>query len=287
MRLFGHGLIAGILLIVAASAVFKTVNVDEFLATDVAGTAFSDHLAREYQWLTRIEAKEGLFDTHAARLASKGLKALKGNVVKPWNPAQWDLDLADQMTLQAGHNRLMAALIKGMELEPAACAMAQVSFDGWVEQVFDNRWDTLRETPAPSDEDAAKALFLDSVRHCEGAPQEVKAEVKRGEFVIYFAWDHVNLTPKAYEVVEQAVAFAQELGDAKVSVVGYDDTSATAERAELLSASRASNVADALRAQGLEFDVIDWRGESDPAIKTEDGVREPMNRRVEILIAKK
>ncbi len=69
-----------------------------------------------------------------------------------------------------------------------------------------------------------------------------------------------------------------------VSVAGHADRAGSEAYNDRLSSERAENVAEALIAAGIPADSVstDAFGESSPAIPTEDGVREPANRRAEV-----
>ena len=67
----------------------------------------------------------------------------------------------------------------------------------------------------------------------------------------------------------------------QVTVAGHADRSGTEAYNDGLSGERADNVASALANAGVSANVITTEafGESDPALPTPDGVREPANRR--------
>jgi outer membrane protein OmpA-like peptidoglycan-associated protein len=69
-----------------------------------------------------------------------------------------------------------------------------------------------------------------------------------------------------------------------VVVVGYTDTSGSVAYNLRLSERRAKATADQLVADGVAQSTIDasWKGKSDPAVATGDGVKEPLNRRATI-----
>ena len=71
---------------------------------------------------------------------------------------------------------------------------------------------------------------------------------------------------------------------ASVAVVGHADTSGSAAYNVRLSERRSKAVADALVAAGVQQTAlsVDWRGESQPAVPTPDGTKEPLNRRTTI-----
>jgi outer membrane protein OmpA-like peptidoglycan-associated protein len=72
----------------------------------------------------------------------------------------------------------------------------------------------------------------------------------------------------------------------RYTVIGYTDTTGSAATNRRLSERRAEAVADALAAQGVPRDAIDvqWHGEDQLPVPTADGVAEPQNRSVRIIM---
>jgi outer membrane protein OmpA-like peptidoglycan-associated protein/outer membrane protein W len=108
------------------------------------------------------------------------------------------------------------------------------------------------------------------------------------QFVVYFEWDRSDLTSQASAVIDQAVAnIAAGTGCAagSVTIVGHTDTSGAPAYNEALSVRRADVVAAALSAAGITA-TIDKSGKGETALAkaTNDGVREPLNRRSEVTI---
>jgi outer membrane protein OmpA-like peptidoglycan-associated protein len=106
------------------------------------------------------------------------------------------------------------------------------------------------------------------------------------EFMIFFDWDVDALSAEARGVVADAAGYALSGGIARIVVTGHADTSGAASYNVGLSKRRADNTAAELVANGVDPNTIgvDWKGETDPLVPTGDGVREPQNRRVEIVI---
>jgi outer membrane protein OmpA-like peptidoglycan-associated protein len=103
-------------------------------------------------------------------------------------------------------------------------------------------------------------------------------------FVVYFAFDKDILTADAQKVVQQAADYARTGRPTKVEVVGYTDTAGSAQYNLLLSERRAKAVAKALTVAGVPTSVLQvgWKGENDLAVRTGDGVKQPLNRRATI-----
>lgn len=112
-------------------------------------------------------------------------------------------------------------------------------------------------------------------------PEPVKAPK---EFIVFFGHNKSNLTPEAMDVVRQAAQAAKEYGSASITVVGHADRSGSPKYNEALSMRRAGAVKGALVSEGIADGSISTsaKGESDPMVQTDDGVREPQNRRVHI-----
>jgi OmpA family len=107
-----------------------------------------------------------------------------------------------------------------------------------------------------------------------------------GRYMVTFGLDGVSLSPEDRQVIAQAAADYRAGGAPQVTVTGYTDTSGPAEYNLVLSQQRAETVADALVEEGVPAtDIVTiGRGEEDLLVPTADGVREPRNRRVEIVV---
>jgi OOP family OmpA-OmpF porin len=116
-------------------------------------------------------------------------------------------------------------------------------------------------------------------------PPPAPAPPAARQFVVYFEFDKSDLTPEGSRVVQDAAAAYKQTGSARIAVTGYTDLSGTQQYNLGLSKRRADTVRAALVRSGVPDGVIAeaWRGKQDPAVPTPDGVREPRNRRVEIV----
>lgn len=109
-----------------------------------------------------------------------------------------------------------------------------------------------------------------------------------GPFIVFFDFDSATLAPEAEKIVRDAADAFKKYGVARIEVVGHTDRSGAAKYNQGLSQRRAASVEKALAGLGVPSDSVlsAARGESDPLVQTDDGVREPQNRRVEILFPK-
>lgn len=112
-----------------------------------------------------------------------------------------------------------------------------------------------------------------------------RADIQRA-FVVFFDFDKSDITAEAARVIAQAADHARRGGVARLVVTGHTDTSGAPAYNQRLSERRAANVREALVRQGLPANAISTigKGESEPLVKTGDGVREAQNRRAEIVL---
>lgn len=116
-------------------------------------------------------------------------------------------------------------------------------------------------------------------------PPPAKEEIPRN-FIIFFDWDKDNITPEAQKILTEAAQYAKQAGVARIVLTGHADRSGSAKYNEGLSMRRAQNAMKSLTGLGIAGSSIAVfaKGETQPLVPTEDGVREPQNRRVEIVL---
>jgi len=118
------------------------------------------------------------------------------------------------------------------------------------------------------------------------APAPVAAPRGPEKFIVFFNWDKSNLTATAQSIVSDAQAYADREGAVRITATGHADRSGSVGYNLGLSERRAQAVKAELLKLGIPADeiAIMWKGEEDNLVNTNDGVREPQNRRVEIII---
>ncbi|HLG49424.1 MAG TPA: OmpA family protein [Reyranella sp.] len=105
-------------------------------------------------------------------------------------------------------------------------------------------------------------------------------------FMVFFDWDKSELNATSIETIARAAAAYRAKGGAQIRATGHTDTSGPQTYNMALSLRRANAVKDALVRDGVPANDISvvGLGESQPLVRTGDGVREAQNRRVEIVI---
>jgi OmpA-OmpF porin, OOP family len=105
-------------------------------------------------------------------------------------------------------------------------------------------------------------------------------------YLVFFDWDKYNLTDRARQIVAEAAANSTKVQYTKIEVNGYTDTSGSPKYNMGLSIRRANTVAAELVKDGVPKAAIAIQGfgQTHLLVPTADNVREPQNRRVEIII---
>ncbi|CAI3936288.1 MULTISPECIES: OmpA family protein [Commensalibacter] len=111
-------------------------------------------------------------------------------------------------------------------------------------------------------------------------------------YLVFFDFDKYALTPRAREIVREAAQASTRVQTTRIEVNGYTDTSsarggaAGAKYNMGLSQRRAKSVKAELIRDGVPASAIYTQGfgESHPLVPTGPNVREPQNRRVEIIL---
>lgn len=260
----------------------------------ITGDAFNDHLAREYQQLTKFEWAQMNDWYDAEAHATKGMMAARGETPMPYEPTQWGIESKAAMNeLEDARIQLIAKLEGGAKVgAPSLAAQAQAGFDCWVEQ---------QEEGHQADHiSACKEKFWKAMASVDAAlapppPPEPEAKLvttvvsqEVGRELIFFDFDEARLTPVAEAKIDAFVEQMRDIDAVELSVVGHTDTAGPADYNRVLAAERAGAVTNALIERGMKVRALDEalflaEGESDPAVETGDGVAEPRNRRVEII----
>lgn len=262
------------------------------LATGEDVKDFERALSNDYNALSQSELAQG--DTRDAETyARRATDAAAGN---PTAPDQVELRrpflkehyVAD---LTQARSRLVTALeATGRTDAPAAAARAQSAYDCWLEQAS--------EDLQPDHIQACRDSFMTAMDAVEAAATKVVAaepppppppapvETFPENFIVFFDFDRSEITPEGMTVIRSAEAAAVGTPFKRIRATGHTDRSGSDRYNQALSQRRADAVKAALTEAGIPAGDIEIaaRGESEPLVETNDGVREAQNRRVEILI---
>ncbi len=105
------------------------------------------------------------------------------------------------------------------------------------------------------------------------------------KFIVFFGWNQSTLTADAQNVLSGAARAAQAGNVVRIELTGHADRSGPAAYNMRLSQRRADAAKAQLVRDGIPAsEIVTFaKGETDPLVPTADGVREPQNRRVEIV----
>jgi outer membrane protein OmpA-like peptidoglycan-associated protein len=118
------------------------------------------------------------------------------------------------------------------------------------------------------------------------APIAAPAPAPARSYLVFFDWDKAALTDRARSIIKEAADNSTRVQFTRIEVNGYTDTSGTPQYNQGLSVRRAQAVAGELVRDGVPQGSISIQGfgETHLLVPTGAGVREPQNRRVEIII---
>jgi len=263
-------------------------DINNLRGAEPTGDAFTRQLTGEYRQITIFEADEMYDWRDAGRFARKGLRAADGEVVPPEAIEDWDLPEAYVGIMTASRAELVGLLDASARTKhPELAGTAQGRFDCWIEQQEENR--------QPDDIAACRNGFQDAIDALnvamapkpmpKAAPAPMPAMAPE-TFVVHFAFDSTELTAASDAVLDSAMGAAKKMGAEDLAVTGHADRAGPEEYNLELSLRRASAVLDALAARGANPANVSLagRGEAEPVVMTADGVSEPANRRVEIIV---
>ena len=130
---------------------------------------------------------------------------------------------------------------------------------------------------APSAAEQTSAAYV--------APPAVAPAATPKSYLVFFDFNKSDLTPQATNIVDTAAKNATAGKVTQLTVTGHTDTVGSDAYNMRLSRRRAESVATQLEKDGIpssEIEII-AKGKRDLLVPTADGVREPQNRRVQIV----
>lgn len=105
-------------------------------------------------------------------------------------------------------------------------------------------------------------------------------------FILYFKIDSTELLPDSQILIPEIIDCIRQRNSFDISINGHSDRTGTYEYNLDLSLKRARYIQDLLVKAGIDEKYISTtsHGEGNPLFPTEDGVAEPRNRRVEVIV---
>lgn len=117
------------------------------------------------------------------------------------------------------------------------------------------------------------------------APASSPAAAAPLNYLVFFDFNKSDLSGEARNIVKSAADHATQLGQAKLTVTGHTDTVGSEAYNLRLSRRRAETVQKELVRDGVPAGeiAIYAKGKTELLVPTGDGIREPRNRRVQIV----
>ncbi len=316
MRIFAvsRGMVRGV--VILAAACLLTVSVaacssDSDEETPATGTPFTQALSKDYSdlsgqasalaadktessfWdsLNPFSSSDTSSDILAKAFTTKAESANGGTEPEPEAPIG-----PAQAALRA---RLVVAVAAGKDQFPEQAARAQADYDCWVlyaavtsAAAASQACKTALDASLPRLENASHPIPTPApapVPVPAPAPAPASASAPQAVntvFTVYFDFDSWTLKAEMLTVLDGVIATARAGGQSNISIVGHTDTSGPADYNQKLSVKRANVVVEALAQMGARRASLHASGvgETDLAVETGDGVKEPKNRRTVVTI---
>ena len=131
--------------------------------------------------------------------------------------------------------------------------------------------------PKKIDQSRIDSLFTDSIKALPLEPVS---------FLLYFLNNSTKLTAESKSFIPEVLSLVNKRDFYEISIIGHTDTTGDDEYDMRLSSARAEAVRDTLLSHGIRSGQMELRyhGKRDPVVPTGDNVREPRNRRVEVVV---
>jgi OOP family OmpA-OmpF porin len=197
----------------------------------------------------------------------------------------------------AGVDRLHSVYDRGgRDLAPVETAVAQVSFDCWIEATEGKRDGDAKACKDKFEKalDAAEAkadrklgeVKIAAAPEPTPAPAPAPAPLPPQEYYrVPFEFDKTVITPEGEAVLAQAIRDVKDLTQLKIALRAHADRSGANDYNLKLSKRRAEVILNRLSAAGIaesRLRIVEAVGESRSLIPTPDGVKEQGNRVVEL-----
>jgi outer membrane protein OmpA-like peptidoglycan-associated protein len=284
------------------------VHLDASYVRIAPGFGYQVYSGNVFSVPTSVDARVGFsYFTHWERLQGEGnltgAVGHSGDFIQPWLGTRIDFVPAPRWRLE------LTAMVQGMGVQNGswgwgASAILSYAVSSWFDVDAGFRALDTERNHGPLDTPGApkRALELTAYGPVIGMsfrfgsappppppmapiPVAAPAPAPAKTYLVFFDWDKADLTPRATQIIAQAATDSKTQSVTTIDVNGYTDTTGTPSYNQGLSVRRAEAVERQLVADGVPESEITVQGFGDThlLVPTGPGVREPQNRRVEIV----
>ena len=287
MLLAGGALTLAACNVVQPEALDKSNDPKFAKATADQGTAFQRSLHQGYSSFGQWEYDQADF-RDAKGFNDRAMLTAKGQQVNPVDPSTRNIAPQYMGELVSARANLMQHLGNADTLArvPGPAGAAQVYYDCWAEQ--------QEENIQPEHIAYCKNGFTTAMSQLPGrpvaqapAPQQPIAQAPAARpYLVFFDWDRSNLGSASMTTIDEIARVIGSGGQPSLRIAGHADKSGTNPYNDALSQRRAEAVMSALSGKGVSRNraTLQHFGETQPLVNTADDVREPQNRRVEVIV---
>ena len=287
-------------------------SIEKLKSTSNNNNQFSQALSNAYLEFALYEMNEMHDEIDSSYFAEKGYKARIGQEVLPELINNWDIDIVFLDKVNNKRKELISTLssnrAKGF---PILSARTQLGFDCWLEQLEES-WqkdhikkcydmmntglETLSQSNINHNKDIVEKTIIKkkNIKKVITEKEEIK-EIKnivnvddKLKFEIYFAHNMYKLNNDIKYSIKKIYDNYLGTNNFTIEVIGHTDRSGSEQYNITLSKLRANSVKKYLKSLGIMEERIStfYFGEKKPKIITKDGIKEKINRRVEIFVNK-
>ena len=290
-------------------------SIEKLKSTPNNNNQFSQALSDAYLEFALYEMNEMHDEIDSSYFAEKGYKARIGQEVLPELINNWDIDIVFLDEVNNKRKELISTLssnrAKGF---PILSARTQLGFDCWLEQLEES-WqkdhikkcydmmntglETLSQSNINHNRDIVEKTIIKkkNIKKVITEKEEIKEikEIKnivnvddKLKFEIYFAHNMYKLNNDIKYSIKKIYDNYIGTNNFTIEVIGHTDRSGSEQYNITLSKLRANSVKKYLKSLGIMEERIStfYFGEKKPKIITKDGIKEKINRRVEIFVNK-
>jgi len=290
-------------------------SIEKLKSTPNNNNQFSQALSDAYLEFALYEMNEMHDEIDSSYFAEKGYKARIGQEVLPELINNWDIDIVFLDEVNNKRKELISTLssnrAKGF---PILSARTQLGFDCWLEQLEES-WqkdhikkcydmmntglETLSQSNINHNKDIVEKTIIKkkNIKKVITEKEEIKEikEIKnivnvddKLKFEIYFAHNMYKLNNDIKYSIKKIYDNYLGTNNFTIEVIGHTDRSGSEQYNITLSKLRANSVKKYLKSLGIMEERIStfYFGEKKPKIITKDGIKEKINRRVEIFVNK-